>query len=343
MPIGIGTAIAGAAVVGGAATVYASSKASKAAGKASDAQTAANDKALALQQQQADQTRQDYAPWRSAGLQALQQLSAVHGITIPQEAMATVAPANNNGQPDYAAYVQNNPDLASLYASGTGQARGKSIEQFGAEHWNEHGQTESRAYTPSGPAGGAQTAAPATPTPNANPADPYGGFMASPDYQFRKDQGVAAITGNKAAKGLLDSGALGAGLINYGQQAATQEFGSWYDRLASLAGVGQTATNAAASAGAANTNTQTGIIQNQGQNLASSIATQGGISSGLISSLGGTASGLIQNYNPNGVSGPVTSYGVPSVGANIVGAAASPGQVPGLVPYNQSSLYSAVI
>lgn len=341
MPVG---ATLGAAAIGGGATIAASSAASKASKNATAAQTAANDKALALQQQQADQTRQDYAPWRSAGLQALQQLSAVHGITIPQEALAATAPANNNGQPDYAAYVKNNPDLLALYSAGTGQAKGKSIEQFGAEHWNDHGQTENRPYTPSGPAGGTPAAAPATPTPNANPADPYGGFMASPDYQFRKDQGVTAITGNKAAKGLLDSGALGTGLINYGQQAATQEFGSWYDRLASLAGVGQSATNNAVSAAASNTNAQQGIIQSQGQNLSTSFANQGGIQSGLISNLGSTASGLIQGYNPNGVSGPVTSYGVPTVAANNnVPAAAAPGQVPGLVPYSQSSLYSAVI
>lgn len=343
MPVG---ATLGAAAIGGGATLAASSAASKASKNATAAQTAANDKALALQQQQADQTRQDYAPWRSAGLQALQQLSAVHGITIPQEALATTAPANANATPDYAAYVKNNPDLLSLYASGTGQAKGKSIEQFGAEHWNQHGQTESRPYTPSGPAGGSPAAAPAatTPTPNANPADPYGGFMASPDYQFRKDQGIAAVTGNKAAKGLLDSGALGAGLIDYGQKAATQEFGSWYDRLANLAGVGQSATNNAVTAAVNNTNTQGGIIQNQGGNLASSIATQGGIQSGMINDLGHTVSGLIQNYGgSNGVSGPVTSYGVPTVSANVQQAAAPPGQVPGLVPYSQSSLYSAVI
>jgi hypothetical protein len=106
---------------------------------------------------------------------------------------------------------------------------------------------------------------------------------------------MRTLDGNYAAKGLLDSGALGKGLINYGQQAASQEFGSWYNRIASLAGVGQTAVAGSAAAGQAAANNSTGILQASGQAGAAGAATQGGISSGLISSLGGTASGLIQN------------------------------------------------
>jgi hypothetical protein len=160
--------------------------------------------------------------------------------------------------------------------------------------------------TPGKPTGlipGSTSAVPA----GANPQ--YGDFYASPDYQFRLNQGTTAITGNAAAKGLLDSGSLGKGLIDYGQQAASQEFGSWYNRIASLAGVGQTAVAGSAAAGAASTAAQTGILQSQGAQTASSIATQGGINSGLITSLGGTASGLIQNLGAQPSALPVQSNG----------------------------------
>lgn len=46
------------------------------------------------------------------------------------------------GPTDFAAYVDQFADLASLYASGAGQAKGKTKEQFGQEHWNRYGQFE---------------------------------------------------------------------------------------------------------------------------------------------------------------------------------------------------------
>jgi hypothetical protein len=189
---------------------------------------------------------------------------------------------------------------------------------FGLWHYQNSGQAEGRAaptavapvYAPTPAPATGVNAGGATPPPVTNVGgqklDPnglptsttssrYGDFYASPDYQFRLNEGMRTLDGNYAAKGLLDSGALGKGLINYGQQAASQEFGSWYNRIASLAGVGQTAVAGSAAAGQAAANNSTGILQASGQAGAAGAATQGGISSGLISSLGGTASGLIQN------------------------------------------------
>ena len=155
--------------------------------------------------------------------------------------------------------------------------------------------------------------APATPTTPSTPAaGQFGAFVDSPDYQFRVDQGVQAITGNRAARGLLDSGSHGAGLMNYGQEAASQEYGNWFTRLAGLAGVGQTAVNASTAAGQNAVNQQTGIIHNQGQNLSSSYLTRGGIQAGMIQGVGSAASGLIQNWpqQPQGmIPPPSTGYG----------------------------------
>lgn len=61
-------AIAGAAVVGAGATMYAGSKAAKAQKNAANAQ-------IAEQRRQYDQTRADYAPWRAAGESALARLT----------------------------------------------------------------------------------------------------------------------------------------------------------------------------------------------------------------------------------------------------------------------------
>lgn len=62
-------------------------------------------------------------------------------------------PANDAGGPGYEAvgfegYVQRNADLAALFASGTGMARGRSMAEFGAYHWERYGQAESRPFRP---------------------------------------------------------------------------------------------------------------------------------------------------------------------------------------------------
>ena len=51
-----------------------------------------------------------------------------------------------------------------------------------------------------------------------------------PGYQFRLSQGTQAITGNAAARGLLQSGATAQALTRYGQDLASQEYGNVYNR-----------------------------------------------------------------------------------------------------------------
>src|SRR5882724_11841414 len=73
----VATAIVGSAVIGGISQSYAASK-------AADAQTAAADKAIALQQGQYQQTRSDLDPYRQIGRTASDQLSSRIGeLTTP--------------------------------------------------------------------------------------------------------------------------------------------------------------------------------------------------------------------------------------------------------------------
>ena len=64
-------AIGGAAVVGAGASVYASSQASSAAKDAANAQAGASKASIDAQLQMYNQSREDYAPWREAGQNAL--------------------------------------------------------------------------------------------------------------------------------------------------------------------------------------------------------------------------------------------------------------------------------
>lgn len=62
-----------------------------------------------------------------------------------------------------------------------------------------------------------------------------------PGYQFRLEQGNKAMNAGLAARGMGNSGAALKSLSRYGQDYASNEFSNAYNRLSSLAGVGQTA------------------------------------------------------------------------------------------------------
>jgi 2-polyprenyl-6-methoxyphenol hydroxylase-like FAD-dependent oxidoreductase len=85
-------------------------------------------------------------------------------------------------------------------------------------------------------------------------------FQADPGYGFRMSEGMKALERSAAARGGLMGGATGKALTRYGQDMGSQEYQNAFNRyqaerqarlgpLQSLAGVGQTATNALGQAG----------------------------------------------------------------------------------------------
>lgn len=158
-----------------------------------------------------DTTRADYAPYRAVGVNALGQLARLYGV--PTEDRSAPATAS-----------------ASYYPTG-------SIGGI-AGNWAD--------IIRRGQGGGNQSARPATP---AAPAEPYGGFVASPSYQWRLNQGLQAIERRASANGARFSGATLKAMDRYAGGEASQEFDTYANRLAALAGVGQTATGSVAQAG----------------------------------------------------------------------------------------------
>lgn len=77
----------------------------------------------------------------------------------------------------------------------------------------------------------------------------YEGFQASPGYQFRKQEGLDAIKANMSARGLLGSTATSRLMDRYAEGLASQEYDAYANRLAGLAGIGQSATGSTAAAG----------------------------------------------------------------------------------------------
>lgn len=85
--MGIGAAIAGSTIIGVGSSILGSKSQSKAASKASDAQTKLGYENLELQRELANQQREDFAPWRDIGEQALNQMweGVQSGAFIPDE------------------------------------------------------------------------------------------------------------------------------------------------------------------------------------------------------------------------------------------------------------------
>ena len=67
-------------------------------------------------------------------------------------------------------------------------------------------------------------------------------FQTSPGYQFALGEGVNAIDRAASARGMLGSGGRLRELTRFGQGMANQEWNNYLNRLASMAGIGQSAT-----------------------------------------------------------------------------------------------------
>jgi len=127
-------------------------------------------------------------------------------------------------------------------------------------------------------------------------------FQADPGYAFRLSEGQKALERSAAARGGLMGGATGKALARFGQEMGSQEYQNAFNRyqaersarlnpLQSLAGVGQTATNALGAAGQA-------YASGAGEAFGAGAQARGSGYMGVANAIGG---GLNQymNYSQN--------------------------------------------
>lgn len=141
-------------------------------------------------------------------------------------------------------YDLSREDLAPYRQVGTG-ALNQLAAQFGVPGYSAPQAAPQYTFDPTtgqfSVQGGGQAAAPAA---QAN------GFMASPGYQFRRDEGMRGLEQSAAARGGAFSGNALRGLASFNSGLASQEYGNYIGGLQSLAGVGQSATNTGVGLGA---------------------------------------------------------------------------------------------
>lgn len=274
----MGAAIAGSAVLGAMSSA-----------NAADAQSESAAMSTAEQRRQYDLTRQDQAPWREAGLGGLNKLEYLLGTgetdltrdQVRQNLLSQFTKTENAGMPAiWNGVGDDNLDLAMASLSGPKT----SVDEAGLNAAIDAEMARMAEMK----------------------ADPdYGSllrdfgledFTKDPGYDFRLSEGEKGINRSLAARGGLFSGAAGKALSRYNQDFASNEYGNAYNRyntnqgnkinrLASLAGIGQSATNQVQQAG-----------QNAANNISSNMIGSGNAQASGIMGIGNAISGGLNNY-----------------------------------------------
>lgn len=133
-------------------------------------------------------------------------------------------------------------------------------------------------------------------------------FRNTPGYQFRMQEGLRGVQASAAARGGLMSGAALKSLNRYAQGVADQSFGDHINRLASLAGIGQTANTAVGQWGQNYANQAGQNLIGAGNARAQSMYAQGQAASGLASNLAGIG-GMLGGYFSNRPQGSGWGWG----------------------------------
>lgn len=150
-------------------------------------------------------------------------------------------------------------------------------------------------------------------------------FNADPGYQFRMDQGSKALQASAAARGGLLSGGTLKSLDRYGQDYASNEYSNAYNRynndqttrfnrLSSIAGIGQTSTAQTGAAGANAANQVSSAQIGAGNATAAGYINQGNAISNGASSLGNfyLQQQYMNRYAPQATVQPVSGGGYSS-------------------------------
>lgn len=133
-------------------------------------------------------------------------------------------------------------------------------------------------------------------------------FAETPGYQFQVQQGEQGVLNNLSALGMRDSGAALKSLERFRQGLASQEYGNFMNRLASVSGLGQTQSNALANQAAGYANSAGNLIAGAGAARASGYV---GGANALMGGLNSAANFIGQAFGGGG-----SSMAAPSVGTN---------------------------
>ncbi|UOF80515.1 hypothetical protein [Caudoviricetes sp.] len=264
----VAVAVGGAALVSGVVGAQASKSAANTAAKGDAA-------GIAEQQRQFDTIMQLQRPYSVAGTGAMNQLAKLYGLPYsPYSDAATMG-----GGQGYSG--------SGIPSSSSGQSTANKLFNVKSGSFSPISDTNMLSW------GGYSYQAPADTDPNAvngivTPSGPdMSGFFASPDYNFRRTEGQRGIEQSAAARGGAFSGNALKALNQYNSNLAAGEYGDYFNRLASMAGIGQTATN-----------NQSAAAMNTGNNISEMLRSQADTrASGIMGSANSWSNALNSGLN----------------------------------------------
>lgn len=234
--------------------------------KATEAQQAATKQAIGTIQNNQTSSQAGFQPYLNSGTAALGGLDALLGLG-----------GQSAASPDYAAYVQNSPDLMAAYQQ---NGQGQSMAQWGANHWQTNGQYEGRDVTPfSGQTQGNGQGA------SAQQQAAIAALKASPLYQSLFHNGQEATLANAAATGGLRGGNAERSLYNLGNDTLAQVIQNQIANLGGVAGAGQNAAGSIAGINNGASANIAGLLQQGGAQAAGGILGVNNANNSMISSL----------------------------------------------------------
>lgn len=224
-------------IIGGVGSIVGGIMGSNAAEDAAAMQAMSAKQDRELQKELYYQTREDLAPYRGAGSNALAALEYDLGLR-------TDAPMFGGTAMDIEE-ISKNPGLAKLF--------GASMPGIGGYEYRVGDQTfetreEAEKYANANLVGGT----------------PYEGFKASPGFEYRLQEGLDAIEASAAARGMHRSGGTLTSLQEHAQNEASAEYANHIARLMGMTGIGQQASAQ-----------QVAATQNYGQMASNTYAAQG--------------------------------------------------------------------
>ena len=347
MPIGLGTAIIGSTVLGVGGSIAAGVIGSKAAGKATDAQTQAAQQQLQLQGQIYNQQRSDFEPYRQFGLAAMPQLAGLLGISYnpnassPSQVNVSGLGGSGTASQGFAdQYFQAYPDVAQEYSrianGGFGPNLPKSYDynddgrvgrdEYAQFHYDKFGLPEGRTVPGyNAPAQGGSR--PFDSGGQGNIAGPAPGNIATngiqasleatPGYQFALSQGARAVDAGAANAGLVNSGARAKALTEFGQGLASQTLTQERNALFNALNVGTGASAQVAQAGQNYGNQAGQALQNQGNAIANGAYNRASSWQNAIGGVGNAVGSAIGFGYGSGAFGGGGSYGGLPVPTNV--------------------------
>lgn len=261
--------IVAAATIAAGAAVYSGNQQAKAIKNAGNQSQQASNQALQFQQQARDQAKAVLSKYAVEGNAARGRQSAFLGLNQPSAAVAQpYSGAMGSAQPDFAAYVRNNPDLAAEFS------KPQVAAQFGgdpAAYGRWHSQNfagEGRAVPTSGMG---QPGADPTATPAETQEQAWAAFEASPwgkigtmEAEQARDNFIASA----GAQGSALSGRTARGMAEVSEEAKLRNFGGYYGALGGVADRGYSADTGIASGGQTFANNASNITQQAGANAA---------------------------------------------------------------------------